>query len=94
VRKELLAACGRILPRIHGAEYFSEVIRVPRAIPRFDVGRYREIAQFHRVQEDRRREGRRIYFAGDYLMGPGIEAALRSGHRAAAAVEEDLRSDA
>jgi protoporphyrinogen oxidase len=92
VRKELLAACGRILPRIHGAELFSEVIRVPRAIPRFDVGRYREIAQFLRVQDDRRREGRRFYFAGDYLMGPGLEAALRSGHRAAAAVEEDLRS--
>jgi len=90
VRKELFAACSRILPRIQGAELFSEVVRVRRDVPRFDVGRYREIANFTRVQNDRRREGRRIYFAGDYLMGPGCNGALRSGYRAAAAVEEDL----
>ena len=92
VRKELLAACGRIFPRIHGAELFTEIMRIPRAVPKFNVGRYRKIADFVRIQNDRCREGRRIYFAGDYLMGPGCDAALRSGHRAATAVEEDLRA--
>jgi oxygen-dependent protoporphyrinogen oxidase len=90
VCKELIAASGRIFPRIGRDEIFTEVIRLPEAVPRFDVGRYREIAQFDRLQGDQRREGRRIYFAGDYLMGPGLDAALRSGQRAAAAVAEDL----
>jgi len=92
VREELSEAFGRVVPRIHGAELFSEVLREPRAAPRFDVGRYREIADFTRIQLDRRQQGRRIYFAGDYLMGPGWNAALRSGQRAASAIEEDLGS--
>jgi protoporphyrinogen oxidase len=90
VGKELVAALGGISPRIHGAGIFSEVLREKRAIPRFDVGRYRAIADFTQIQTDWRRRGRRIYFAGDYLMGPGWNAALRSGYRAAAEVAEDL----
>ena len=90
VSKELTDALGGIFPRIHGAGIFAEVLREKRAVPRFDVGRYRAIADFTRVQADWRRRGRRIYFAGDYLMGPGWNAALRSGYRAAADVEEDL----
>jgi len=94
VGKELIDALGGIFPRIHGAGMFSEVLREKRAVPRFDVGRYRAIADFTRVQADSRRRGRRIYFAGDYLMGPGWDAALRSGYRAAADVEEDLGATA
>jgi len=90
VSKELIDALGGIFPRIHGASIFAEVLREKRAVPRFDVGRYRAIADFTRVQADWRRRGRRIYFAGDYLMGPGWDAALRSGYRAAADIEEDL----
>ncbi len=90
VGKELIDALGGIFPRIHGAGIFTEVLREKRAVPRFDVGRYRAIADFTRIQADWRRRGRRIYFAGDYLMGPGWNAALRSGYRAAADVEEDL----
>jgi oxygen-dependent protoporphyrinogen oxidase len=90
VGKELIDALGGIFPRIHGAGIFAEVLREKRAVPRFDVGRYRAIADFTRVQADCRRRGRRIYFAGDYLMGPGWNAALRSGYRAAADVAEDL----
>lgn len=90
VSKELVDALGRILPRIHGAAIFTEVLREKRAVPRFDVGRYRELAEFARIQADRRSAGRRLYFAGDYLMGPGWNAALRSGNRAASEVEEDL----
>jgi protoporphyrinogen oxidase len=94
VKKELIDALGGIFPRIHGAGIFAEVLREKRAVPRFDVGRYREIADFTRVQEDWRHRGRRIYFAGDYLMGPGWNAALRSGYRAAADVEQDLAPSA
>jgi oxygen-dependent protoporphyrinogen oxidase len=90
VSKELIDALGGIFPRIHGACIFAEVLREKRAVPRFDVGRYREIADFTRVQSDCRRRGRRLYFAGDYLMGPGWNAALRSGYRAAAELEADL----
>ena len=94
VSKELIDALGEVFPRIHGAGIFAEVLREKRAIPRFDVGRYRAIADFTRIQLDCRRRGRRIYFAGDYLMGPGWNAALRSGYRAAADIEEDLGSPA
>jgi len=94
VSKELIAALAEIFPRIHGAGIFAEVLREKRAIARFDVGRYRAIADFTRIQADCRRRGRRIYFAGDYLMGPSWNAALRSGHRAAAEVAQDLASSA
>ena len=90
VSKELIAALGEIFPRIHGAGIFAEVLRERRAIPRFDVGRYRAIADFTRLQADCRRQGRRIYFAGDYLMGAGWNAALRSGYRAADDIAEDF----
>ena len=92
VHKQLSDAFGRVVPRIRGAELFSEISRDHRGAPRFDVGRYREIADFTRIQRDQRQQGRRIYFAGDYLMGIGWDAALRSGQRAASAVEEDLGS--
>jgi len=92
IGKELIGALAGTFPRIRGAGIFAEVMRERRAIPRFDVGRYRAIADFARVQADFRRRGRRIYLAGDYLMGPGWNAALRSGYRAAADVEADLGS--
>jgi len=90
VSKTLTEALGDVLSRIHGAELFSHVRRTPRAVPDFSVGRYRGIEKFLRIQSDRRRAGRALYFAGDYLMGPGPDAALRSGYRAARSVESDL----
>lgn len=90
LRKELIDAFAQVLPRIQGAELFTEILREPRAAPRFPVGRYRDIADFGRIQTDQRQLGRRLYFAGDYLMAPGWNGALVSGTRAAAAVEEDL----
>jgi predicted NAD/FAD-dependent oxidoreductase len=92
VEKELIEAMGRVLPRIHGAALFTCLLRAPHAVPAFEVGRYREIADFHRIQANQRAEGRRIYFAGDYLMGPGPDAALRAGMRTATEVERDLES--
>ena len=90
VQKELIEAMGRVLPRIHGAALFTQLRREEHAVPVFEVGRYREIAAFHRIQADLRAAGRRIYFAGDYLMGPGWDAALRAGMRTASMLERDL----
>jgi protoporphyrinogen oxidase len=88
--KELLAAFARIHPGAESAVMFTKLFRVARALPSFDVGRYRAIANFERVQRELRGEGRRLYFAGDYLMDPSLEGAVASGHRVAAAVAEDL----
>ena len=45
---------------------------------------------FERVRADQRRAGRKLYFAGDYLMDPSWNGALLSGQRAARAVQADL----
>jgi oxygen-dependent protoporphyrinogen oxidase len=87
---ELQAAFERCVPGARGAAAWSRVYRQPRGVPRFDVGRYREIAGFENVQADRRRAGRRLYFAGDYLLDPSWNGALLSGLRAARAVHADL----
>ncbi len=58
--------------------------------PHFPVGRYRELQRFRRLECESRAEGRRLYFAGDYLAGPFLEAALHTGLRAA----DDLLADA
>jgi oxygen-dependent protoporphyrinogen oxidase len=92
VSKELLSAFARIHPGAESAVLFSKLYRVERAVPRFAVGRYRGIARFERVQRALRREGRRLYFAGDYLVDPSLEGALASAQRAAAAVAEDQPS--
>ena len=89
VSKELLRAFARVHPGAELAVLFSKLYRVERAVPRFAVGHYRGIARFERVQRALRREGRRLYFAGDYLVDPSLEGALASAQRAAAAVAED-----
>ena len=90
VEKELLDAFERVHPGARAAVLFAKLFRVACAEPRFDVGRYREIARFERLHKDLRQRGRRVYFAGDYLMDPSWNGALTSGYRAAGAVEEDL----
>jgi protoporphyrinogen oxidase len=61
--------------------------------PFFEVGSYRRLANFQKVQIDRRIVGRNIYWAGDYLAGPSFEASTRSGLRAARALISDLAID-
>ncbi len=90
VRKELGAAFERTHPDYRNAVGFQRVLRVARALPRFDVGCYRAIAKFEGVQADRRRRGRHLYFAGDYRIDPSWNGAIISGTRAAAEVESDL----
>jgi len=92
IRKELVAAVGRIDMRLQGKCSMSDVSRVPSACPSFEVGRYRELARFHQVQDDQRARGRRLYFAGDYLQGPSIEDAFVSGLRAADRTIADLNA--
>ena len=55
------------------------VHRWPELVPRFYHGYIRSLASF------KMRKGRsdRVFFAGDYLVGPYTEAALTSGLRAA-----------
>jgi oxygen-dependent protoporphyrinogen oxidase len=90
IAKELARCLFRLFPAAENRVRFSRVTRWARALPRFQVGRYRALASFVRVQADRRAVGRRLYFAGDYLADPSLEGALASGLRAAEAVRDDL----
>ena len=51
-------------------------------MPKFPPGRYRQIAAF---RSRKRRPG--LFFCGDYLMGPFVEAAITTGMEAAESIE-------
>lgn len=55
------------------------VQRWPEALPRFGAGHIRAVQQFRNAQS----AVPRLVFAGDYLDGPYIDAAVRSGQDAA-----------
>ena len=95
VENELLRALAPIFPLALRSLRSTLLHRDPSGVPRFEVGAYRELARFQRVQEDRRSLGRRLYFAGDYFCGPRFQDAVASGERAATAAAHDLtrRSD-
>jgi len=90
VARSLAAALERVRPGAARSARPLEIARFEWARPRFDVGRYRALANFARVQADRRARGRRLYFAGDYLNAPTLEGAASSGLRAASAVLADF----
>jgi protoporphyrinogen oxidase len=90
IAAELLPFLLRLFPAAGARVRFRAVARWRRALPLFDVGRYRALERFARVQQDRAAAGRRLYFAGDYLVDPSVEGALASGRRAAEAVRADL----
>lgn len=91
VSKNLLDSLERALPGV-GARILTT--RLGRGlVPHFTVGCYRRLAAFQRVQRDRRALGRRLYWAGDYLSGPGFESASLSGLRAANALVGDFERD-
>jgi len=92
VEKELAAALERIYPSIVGTIKFTLVYRRKSALPRFDVGAYRNMERFRRVHRDRRASGRRLYFAGDYLSGLTADQTAGSGFRAADELVADLSS--
>jgi protoporphyrinogen oxidase len=90
IARSLAAALERACPAATRKAELLEVARFGWARPRFDVGRYRALASFARMQVDRRARGRRLYFAGDALNAPTLEGAASSGVRAAAAALADL----
>jgi protoporphyrinogen oxidase len=90
VEKELLDAFEWIRPGLRSAALFTRVLRVSRALPRFEVGSYRALARLESLWAELRRAGRRLYLAGDYLVDPSWAGALASGRRVAGAVAADL----
>jgi len=90
VAKDLAGVLSRLVPGTRHGAAFGQVTRFAAFMPRFDAGHFRRLAAFRRVLGDRRAEGRRLYFAGDHLAGPGLDAALGSGRRAAADLLADL----
>lgn len=88
VAKNLLSSLELALPGIGDRVRTTHVGRASQTF--FGVGHYRALANFDRVQRDRRALGRRVYYAGDYLVGPSFESATRSGVRAAEAFCADL----
>ncbi|MBI4517775.1 MAG: FAD-dependent oxidoreductase [Deltaproteobacteria bacterium] len=58
------------------------VHRWPALVPQFYPGYHRALARFYARPE----RSERVFFAGDYLVGPYTEAALTSGLRAAEAI--------
>jgi oxygen-dependent protoporphyrinogen oxidase len=73
----------RKLP-LRGLDKTEKVVvhRWPELVPQFYHGYIRSLAEF----KSRRERSDRLFFAGDYLVGPYTEAALTSGLRAAADV--------
>ncbi len=90
VEKELLDAFEHFEPRVRGRVEWSRVLRVPQALPRFDVGHYRDLARLARIEKGRLAEGGRLVLAGDYRMDPSWEGAFAAGRRAAATLYEAL----
>lgn len=92
VEKGLLAGLERLFPSVAASVEHSVLHRRADSVPRFDVGTYRALERFRRVQADRRALGRRLHFAGDHLIGPTVESSVVSGFRAAADLLADERA--
>jgi protoporphyrinogen oxidase len=90
VEKELLDALEWIQPAARAAVDFARVFRSEDAWPRFDVGHYHALERLARIGGERRREGRRVYLAGDYRMDPSWNGAVASGLRAARELADDF----
>ena len=90
VEKILLEDFQGIFPDLSMTFRQARIEQREAAIPAFDVGAYRELARFRRAQVDHQERGRRLYFAGDYLISPDAEGRAIAGFRAAS----DLLGDA
>jgi protoporphyrinogen/coproporphyrinogen III oxidase len=74
------------LKRLYPVEPESvETLEWKWGMPKFGPGRYRQVAAFLKRE---RRPG--LFFCGDYLLGPFIEAAITTGLRAAEGVINDI----
>ena len=85
----LLAGGERIFPGLSERVVSRRVVRIENA-PRFEPGRFRQIETLRREQS--RQPERKVFLAGDWLVGPHLEGAVASGERAAADVLAALGS--
>ena len=83
----LEAELGELLPELEPTVTARRILRWPTFVPTYPVGRARALAEF------RARLGpARVQLAGDYLVGPLMEAAVASGQEAAARTAQYLDS--
>ena len=87
VEKALVGVLGRLYPGAEAAIEFVTLRRHRDAYPRFEVGRYRALADLARVAADRRACGRALYHAGDHTHAPSLEGAAAAAHEVVARVE-------
>jgi protoporphyrinogen oxidase len=85
-----IAALDALLPGSAARVAWIHVHRWVSAFPDFPVGSFRALARLRHVGSAARARGRRLYLAGDHLVGPSLEGAAASGRRAAAALAADL----
>lgn len=78
INAELRAVADQV--RAHDLE------RWPEAIPKYDCGQIARVKEF--LRDGQGQQG--LYLCGDYLNGPWIEGASRSGQKAARQVVRDL----
>jgi oxygen-dependent protoporphyrinogen oxidase len=72
-------------PELAGKVVDRRIVRVPKVVPRFPVGRARELRDFRS-----RVEPGPIQLAGDYLYGPCMESAAQAGRDAAERADRHL----
>ncbi len=90
IEKALVGALERLYPGAAGSARFVVLRRHREAHPRFDVGRYRSLANLAQVEADRTANGRRLFHAGDHTSAPTLEGAVGAGRRAAIRCLESL----
>ena len=87
----LLTSAERIHPGLRSGTKTSKLLRLPASLPCFAPGRYRAAQRLWREQGQA--PSRRIFFCGDYLVGPHAEGAAASGARVASEVRARLLSE-
>ena len=87
----LLGSAERIHPGLRSGAKTSKLLRLPASVPCFSPGKYRAAQRLW--NEQGRARSRRIFFCGDYLVGPHAEGAAASGARTAALVRARLLSE-
>ncbi len=87
----LLESAARIHPGLHSGTKTSKLLRLPASVPSFSPGRYRAAQQLWDRQA--RCPARRLFFCGDYMVGPHAEGAAAAGARVATEVRARLLSE-
>ena len=85
--QRLLPSVERIMPRVRGAIVQARATFFPEGYTLFPAGYVRHLQGFERAMLPQR-----VALAGDYLVAPTVEGAVRSGAAAAKQVAESLKS--